>query len=246
MSKKTIFYYEFRRLVCSRTYLLLLAAVVAYCVFLLRSSVIFGTLYTAPFSKWTFCDYLSSVSVLLLVLLLALCARQFIPSERGAMTIISAAPTPVSTFKAIRYGAIACAFLIAAALSVGVCFAFYWLVFDYTAFGGLIWLSMPMLLPSALLVFGVSMLLGNKKAALVYVLLGVVLIVGAFRISLPAYIDIIGSSVTLPLYAGEREFAFTAAFAAGRIVFITVGITCIIISLWLPQKRLLHQESTYC
>lgn len=237
MRKGTIFHYEFKRLVLSREYLLLMVAVLAYCVALLRSTVIFGTLYTAPFSQWTFCSYLSSVTVLLLVLLLALCARQFTASERGAMAIIGATPMPASTFKAIRYGTIACAFLIAAVLSAVVCFVFYWLTFDYMDFGGLIASGLMLLLPSALLMFGAAMLLGNKKAALVYVLLAAVLIVGVFGISLPAYIDIIGSSVTLPLYAGVHDFGFTSAFVAGRIAFIVAGVGCTILSLRLPHKR---------
>lgn len=238
MRKKTIFYYEFRRLVCSRAYLLLLATTLAYCFSLLRSTVIFGTLYTAPFSPWTFCTYISSLSPLLFVLLLALCARQFSSAEYGAAAIISATPLPASTYKLLRYGAIACAFLIATILSIIVCLAFYGLVFDYTSFGTLLWCGILLLLPPSFLLFGAAMLLGDRKAVKVYILLAVVLIVGVFRVPLPTYLDIMGSSVTLPLYMGEHEFAFTSAFIAGRIAFLAIGLVSIIISLRLPQKQL--------
>lgn len=244
MRKGTIFKYELRRLLLSKEYLLLLITALAYSFSLLRGMVMFGTNYTAPFSQWTFCTYVSSVLPILLILLLALCARQFTASERGVMAIIDATPIPSSTFKAIRYGAIACAFLIVAALSAVICFIFYWEVFDYTAFGSLIASGLMLFLPPALLMFGAAMLLGNKKAALVYVLLAVVLIVGVFQISLPAYIDILGSSVTQTLYTGAHDFSFASAFVTGRIVFVFIGIACIILSLRSPQNRFAITKST--
>lgn len=237
MRKGTIFKYELRRLLLSKEYLLLLIAVLAYSFSLLRSLVMFGTDYTAPFSRWTFCTYISSVSPLLLILLLALCARQFTASEHGAMSIIAAAPMPVSVFRSIRYAAIACAFLIAAVLSLGICFAFYWFVFDYTAFGGLACSGLMLIFPPSLLIFGAAMLLGNRKSILVYILMATILIVGVFGISIPAYIDIIGSSATQQLNAGVHDFAFSSTFIAGRIGFVIAGLACIILSLRLPHKR---------
>lgn len=237
MRKGTIFKYEFRRLLFSKEYLLLLIVALAYSFSLLHGMVIFGTAYTAPFSPWTFCTYVSSVSPILLILLLALCARQFTASERGAMAIIDAAPMPIPAYRAIRYAAIACAFLVVTLLSSGLCFAFYWLVFDYTAFGELAYLGLMLLLPPSLLVFGVAMLLGNKKPVLVYILLAAVLIVGVFGISIPAGIDLIGSSVIRPLSSGIQVFEFSPAFVAGRLAFAAVGILCIILSLRLPHNR---------
>lgn len=237
MRKGTIFQYELKRLLLSKEYLLLLIAALAYSFSLLRGMVMFGTDYTAPFSQWTFCTYVSSVSPILLILLLVLCARQFTASERGAMAIIAAAPIPVSVFKAIRYTAAACAFLIVVVLSFGLCFAFYWLVFGYTAFGGLACSGLMLILPSSLLLFGAAMLLGNRRPVWVYVLLASALIIGVFGISLPAWIDILGSSVTQPLYLGIHGFRFAPAFIAGRIAFTLAGITGTMISLRLPHKR---------
>lgn len=243
MRKGTIFRYEFKRLLFSREYLLLLAAALVYSYSLLHSVVLIGTNYTAPFSLWTFSTYVSAVSPILLILLLALCARQYTVSERGAMSIINAAPMPSSTLKLIRYGAITCAFLIVAALSFMICFAFYWFVFDYTAIGELAYSGMLLILPSFLLLFGAAMLLGNKQPALIYVLLVVVLIVGAFGISLPACFDIFGASVTQALYTGAQTFSFASSFIAGRIAFVLIGAVCIILSLCAFQKgkRRIHR-----
>jgi hypothetical protein len=226
----------------SKEYLLLLAATLAYAAMLIRGMVIFGTDFTAPFSQRTFCTYVSSVSPVLFVLLLALCARQFTASERGAMSIIDAAPMPHSTFRLIRYCAIACAFLIAAVLPFILCFAIYQVVFDYTAIGGLIASGLILLLPPALLVFGTAMLLGSGKPVLVYVLMAAVLVAGVFRIPLPPWMDVTGSSQALPLDPGNRDFSFSFAFLAGRVAFAAAGIACGLLSLMPPHEK--HRGSS--
>ena len=238
MRKGTIFKYEFKRLLFSREYLLLLVITLLFSVTLLFNMVLFGANYTAPFSKLSFSTYISSVSPILFILLLALCARQFTPSERGAASIISAVPMPASTFQFLRYGTIACAFTIAAALPFAACFMFYRLVFDYTAIGNLFWLGLLLLLPPAILLFGAAMLLGSKKSAAIYVLLAVLLILGVFQISLPGFFDLIGSSAVQPPDTGAPDFSLTPAFIAGRAVFSGMGIVLILISLFQTKRRL--------
>lgn len=237
MRKGTIFKYEFKRLLLSKEYILLLIATLAYCVSLLRGMVIFGANYTAPFSQLTFLTYCASLAPLLFILLLLLCAKQFKSSERGMEAIISAMQMPLPVLRLLRYGALACAFLIAAALPLMACFAFYRLVFDYKAVGELFLSGVLLLLPSAVILFGTAMLLGNKGAAAVYVLLAAVLILSVFQISLPGFIDIIGSSVTQTLDSGEQAFAFSPEFIAGRMTLLVVGAASIILSLQQAQRK---------
>lgn len=237
MSKGTVFKYEIKRLLFSKEYLLLLVATLAYSVALLRGVVLYGANYTAPFSPLTFLTYCASLAPFLFILLLVLCARQYKASERGAESIIAATPMPLHVFRFLRYSAVAWAFLIAAALPVMACFVFYRLVFNYTAFGALLWPGLLLLLPSSILLFGVAIFLGNRSAAAVYVLLAAVLIVSVFQITLPVFIDIIGSTAVQPLNTGEYDFAFSSAFIAGRVVFSAAGIVLIIISLYQSKKR---------
>ena len=242
MRKGTIFSYEFRRLLRSKEYLILLVATLAYAAMQIRGTVIFGTDFTAPFSKRTFLAYVSSVSPILFVLLLLLCARLFTASERGAMAIIDAAPMPQSTFRLIRYCAIACAFLIAAALPLVLCFAFYRLVFDYTAIGGFIASGLILILPPALLLFGAAMLLGRRKPVLIYVLMAALLIAGVFRISLPPWMDAIGSAQIFSIDPENPDPSFSFAFLAGRAAFTAAGIACVLLSLSRPMKRRSNSE----
>jgi hypothetical protein len=125
LRKGTIFKYELRRLLLAKEYLLLLAATAAFSLSLLRSVVLFGANYTAPFSKQTFTAYCGSLTPFLFILLLMLCIRQLKPSDRKAEAIIGATPIPPHTFKLIRYGAVACAYLFAAAIPIVICVLFY-------------------------------------------------------------------------------------------------------------------------
>ncbi len=231
MRKGTIFKYEFKRILFSKEYLLLLIAALAYSVSLLRSMVIFGTNYTAPFSQWTFSTYCTSLAPFLFVLLLVLCARQFKASERGAEAIINAAPMPIRSFRLLRFGTIACAYFIPVILSVAVCLAFYGLVFDYTSFGPLIRTGFMLLLPPSILLFGTATYFGGKKPILVYIMLAAVLVTSVFHIGLPSWIDLTGGSVTEILREGTQEFSFLPSFITGRAVFLILGLILTIVSL---------------
>ncbi|NCB52825.1 MAG: hypothetical protein EOM54_13270 [Clostridia bacterium] len=229
MRKGTIFKYEIRRLLLSREYLLLLVITALYGVSLLRGMVLFGADYTAPFSLLTFLNYCASLAPFLDILLLVLCARQFKASERGAGAMISATSMPLPVFRLLRYGAVASAFLIAAALPVTACFLFYRVVFDYTAVGALLGPGLIFLLPPAILLFGAAVLLGNKKSAAVYVLLAAILVVSVFQIPLPASLGMTGSSA---------DFALTPAFIAGRAALTGIGIMSILASLFRSERRI--------
>ena len=231
MRKGTIYRYELRRLLLSKEYLLLVAATTAYSVSLLRSMVMYGTNYTAPFSSLTFSTYCALLTPFLFTLLLILCARQAKPSELGAAAIISATPMPVPVFRLLRYGAIATAYLIPLCLSVIICFSYYLLVFGYSVFGGLVWSGALLLLPPSVLIFGAAALLGKKKVIFIYALLAMILVVGVFRISLPAWMDIIGSSAARFTDGGGRESGFTLPFLAGRAAFLFAGLLLTAVSL---------------
>ena len=230
MRKGTIFKYELKRLLLAKEYLLLLTATLVYAVSLLRGVVLYGTDYTAPFSRLTFGTYCGALATFLFVLLLVLCARQSKVSERGAEAIISATPMPVPVFRLLRCGAIACAFLFAVALPLTACLTFYQLMFDYTASGALIGLGLLLILPSSLLLFGIAVMMGNRSAAAIYVLLGIILIVSVFQIPLPPVFDLFGSACT-------GDFTLTAAFIAGRAAFAAIGLALTVAVLFQNKAR---------
>lgn len=228
MRNGTIFKYELKRLLLSKQYLLLLVATLIFSVSLLRGTVLFGANYTAPFSLLTFSTYCASLAPFLFILLLVLCAKQSMPSERGAEAIISATPMPLLVFRLLRYGAIAVAFVIPAALTVTACFLFYRLVFDYTGVGVLLVPGLLLILPPSIFLLGAAMLLGARRTAAVYALLAVVLIISVFQIPLPGIVDVTGSSA---------DFELTPAFIMGRVAFAGAGVALILASLFQSKKR---------
>ncbi|HEY8422826.1 MAG TPA: hypothetical protein VIL05_13965 [Thermoclostridium sp.] len=236
MNKRTVFRYEIKRLMYSKEYLLLLIVVLVYSMSLLRGVVIYGVNYTAPFSLLTFGTYCFSLSPFYFVLLLVLCARQFRTSERGAEAIICTTSMPFHIFRLIRLSAIGCAFLVAISLPFIACFVFYSLVFDYTFFGTLLLQGMLIIIPPAIFLSGISMLLGKRNPAAVYILLVAVLIISVFKITLPAFIDINGSALVQAL-SQEHFLALSSGFVAGRIVLLTVGMISVIVSVCRPNKR---------
>lgn len=237
MNKGIIFKYELRRLLLSKEYMLLIVTILIYSVLLLRSMVMYGANYTAPFSQLTFSTYCASLAPFLFVLLLVLCARQYKASECGAEAIISVAPMPIYILRLIRSAAILCAYLISLLLPVFICFAYYLIVFEYTGFYSLTWLCIVIILPSSLLLMGVALNLGKKKSTAVYVLLAAVLVLGVFNFSLPSCFDLLGSSVTIPLNSGTRNFDIPFAFSMGRAASLIIGIILITEYLGLKKRQ---------
>ncbi len=229
MNKRIVFKYELNRLLLSKEYMLLLAATLAYSVSLLRTTVLYGRDYTAPFSQWTFSGYYLSVAPILFILLLLLCARQLKPSERRAEIIVGSTPMVLPVIRLLRYGAIACAFLIAAALPILFCFALYRMVFDYTDVGILFWLGILHLVAPAILLFGLVMLAGRKKETVVYIMIAAVLIVHIFEIPIPGVINNSGSTVAY-------DNVLTPAFIVQQAAYAAVGAACVAVSLFLPKK----------
>jgi hypothetical protein len=82
-----------------------------------------------------------------------------------------------------------------------------------------------------------SLCLGGKTQAMVYVLLAAILIIGVFGISLPPALDLTGSSVTLPLNNGAHDFELLRPFIIGRAVFLMLGTATMMFSLGLSNRR---------
>lgn len=230
MRKGTIFKHEFKRLLLSKEYLLLLAATFAYCMVLLKSTVLFGTNFTAPFSQLTFRTYCLALMPFLFILLLLLCAKQLKPSERKAEAIIDATPTPQHVVRLMRYSAIASVFLLCAAVPVASCFLFYRMVFGYTAVGPLLLLGILYLVAPAVLLFGIAMLLGTRKALAAYIALAVVLLIAVFQIAMSS-----SPNVLADIKVDDK--LLTSAFITRQVAYAAAGMLCITLSLYLPLKK---------
>ncbi|MOA24427.1 hypothetical protein D3C78_1451020 [compost metagenome] len=93
-----------------------------------------------------------------------------------------------------------------------------------------LWLPIVVVLaPSALFVFGLSMLLGRVNGHLIFALIPVVFITGAMGLPLPAAVDLFSNGLitklTTDAYEGAaNSFALPTAWLVGRIGFTMTGL----------------------
>lgn len=230
MQSNKIFVYEIRRMLFSREYLLLTLALLAYSLFLIRSRVMFGTGYTAPFSQWTFSDYVSSTMVLALILLVAMCSKLFTETEIQASSILRSTPTSYGVYRALRLASITLLYMVSVGLSAGACYIYYVSVFGETNWLPLAGVWGLLVVPSSLFVLGITLFAGSFSWGWIQLVLAGLLSLEIFRIPLPEMFDIRGASLLNGLQSSDQPFAMPAAFILGRCLIAGVGLALVVLS----------------
>lgn len=208
----------------SREYLLLTAALLMYSLFLIRSRVLFGTGHTAPFSMWTFADYVSSTMVLALILLAALCSKLFTDSEVRASALVRSTPTPYALYRGLRLTAATLLYLVSVSFSVLVCYLYYAWVFSQTDLWPLIQVWAMIAIPSSLFILGAAVLAGSYSMGLAQVLLASLVALEVFKVPLPEVLDLRGATVLAALQASDQPFAVSTTFLLGRCLIGLAGL----------------------
>ncbi len=230
LQSNKIFVYEIRRMLFSREYLLLTLALLAYSLFLIRSWVMFGTGYTAPFSQWTFSDYVSSTMVLALILLVAMCSKLFTETEIQASSILRSTPTSYGVYRALRLASITLLYMVSVGLSAGACYIYYVSVFGETNWLPLAGVWGLLVVPSSLFVLGITLFAGSFSWGWIQLVLAGLLSLEIFRIPLPEMFDIRGASLLNGLQSSDQPFAMPAAFILGRCLIAGVGLALVVLS----------------
>jgi hypothetical protein len=230
LQSNKIFVYEIRRMLFSREYLLLTLALLAYSLFLIRSRVMFGTGYTAPFSQWTFSDYVSSTMVLALILLVAMCSKLFTETEIQASSILRSTPTSYGVYRALRLASITLLYMVSVGLSAGACYIYYVSVFGETNWLPLAGVWGLLVVPSSLFVLGITLFAGSFSWGWIQLVLAGLLSLEIFRIPLPEMFDIRGASLLNGLQSSDQPFAMPAAFILGRCLIAGVGLALVVLS----------------
>ena len=144
---RKIFRYECRRLLLNKFFAGLVLVLLAYGAMVLESATILGVSHTAPFSPWSFGDYLSRMLPLLWVG--ASFFLTFFTSGRArrAMALTDAAP-----MDARRYALARCAAALAGTALMALCClleaaAFYGRYFGWYAWGSLLLPALTTLVP---------------------------------------------------------------------------------------------------
>lgn len=161
MSK--IFRYECRRLLLSKFFFGLAAVTCFYGWQVLEHVTILGIAHTAPFSPWSFGDYLSRLLPLLWLGTLFSVSVYTNGTERRAAMLTQAAPMHPAVYRLARFLCVltASALLSLAAVFTAVCF--YARMFRWHDWGTLVFPALVTLAPALLFAAGGGWLLGHMR-----------------------------------------------------------------------------------
>ena len=156
MSK--IFRYECRRLLWA---------------LVLHAVTILGVSHTAPFSPWSFGDYLSRMLPLLWIGMLFFLTFYTSPKARRAAVLMDATPMPSRQYALVRCAAALTGGVLLSLLCMGEAAVFYGRMFHWYGWGSLLLPALATLLPALVFALGSGWLLGQIRPWLVYVWMAV-------------------------------------------------------------------------
>ena len=233
---RKIFRYECRRLLLNKFFAGLVLVLLAYGAMVLESATILGVSHTAPFSPWSFGDYLSRMLPLLWVG--ASFFLTFFTSGRArrAMALTDAAP-----MDARRYAWARCAAALAGTALMALCClleaaVFYGRYFGWYAWGSLLLPALATLAPALVFALGCGWLLARIRPWLLYPWMLLPFAVSA--LPLPEALGLWNGSLftALPLTLGALDPTFT--LPASAVVAQLVLLACGAIALFVRPKRL--------
>ena len=150
-----------------------------YGALVLRNVTILGVSHTAPFSPWSFGDYLSRMLPLLWIGMLFFLTFYTSPKARRVAVLTDAAPMPQRTYALARCAAALTGGVLLSLLCMGEAAAFYGRMFGWYGWGSLIFPALATLLPALVFALGSGWLLGQIRPWLVYVWMAVPFLLAA-------------------------------------------------------------------
>ena len=233
---RKIFVYECKRLLGNKFFVGLVAVIVFYGWQVLNRVTILGVSHTAPFSPWSFGDYLGRLLPLLWIG--ALFFLTFFTSRAERRRARLTAATPVSP---ARYGLVRCAValvgtLLLALVVVGQALGFYARLFPGYEWRVLLWPAVLTLLPPLVFAVGSGWLLGRLRAWLLFPWMLLPLALAAAPV--PEWLGLLNGSVFAerPLALSEMDPAFSLSVGtvAAQGLLLLAGVAMLLIQ---PQKK---------
>ena len=160
--------YECKRLLWNRFFVGLVLVLLFYGWQVLSTTTILGVAHTAPFSPWSFGDYLSRMTPLLWVGVLFFLTFFTSPKARRAAVLTDAAPMPPHRYALARCAAALTGSALLALICLAQAAVFYWRYFGWCGWGELLLPAVLTLLPALIFALGSGWLLGRLRPWLVY------------------------------------------------------------------------------
>lgn len=221
-----IFCYELRRLLLNKLFFGILLLTLLYGYLTFTSSTILGAANTAPFSPWSFGDYLSRLLPVICLGELFLLSFFTSSQERRAAALTRATQVSPGAYAAVRLGAVLLGTAALALGTVGLCWGLYAGLFRWTEFSTLLAPLLLTLVPAAVFCLGAGWALGHIRPALVYGLMAAVLLLSWAPLPEALSLSLGGFFESCPRTLGvlDPDFSVPASVLAGRGLYLLVGV----------------------
>ena len=205
---RNIFLYECKRLLWNKFFFGLLLVLLFYGWQVLTGATILGVSHTAPFSPWSFGDYLSRMLPLLWIGSLFFLTFFTSGKARRAAVLTDAAPMEPGRYALARCAAALAGAVLLAVACLGEAALFYGGYFQWYGWGSLLLPALVTLAPPLVFALGSGWLLGRLRPWLVYVWMLVPLVLLA--LPLPGALSVWNGSffTRYPLTLGTLDPAF--------------------------------------
>lgn len=234
MNKYKIFHYELRRVIFAKGYVFLLILILLYSSYTIKTSVLHGYANTAPFSEWSFIQYLLSITPFLSTILLFYLSKLYSPSEKKVMNITSSMKFSGPLYFFIKISVVAIAYLFATLLALIVCFIFYGKVFGFYDYKNFMSCILLVLIPQLVLILGIGLWISKINYNFSYVLIALIFILSLKNDTSSYYLDFLGSSIMkIPMnqipVKGVIAYVIPNDYIVSRVLFSIIGISLILI-----------------
>lgn len=230
-----IYCYECRRLLWNQFFAGLAVVLLLYGVLVLQGVTILGVSHTAPFSPWSFGDYLSRMLPLLWLGVLLLLSFFTSPQARRAEVLTAAASMSPRRYALVRCLAALTGTALLALLCVGQAALFYLWYFGWYEWGSLAFPALVALVPPLVFAMGSGWLLGKLRPWLLYAWMPVPFVCGA--LPLPEAMELWNESffTRYPLTLERLDPTFSVPVSALLVQFglLAAGIGLLVFS---PEK----------
>ena len=226
-----IFRYECRRLLWNKFFIGLAVVLLLYGAFVLHTVTILGVAHTAPFSSWSFGDYLSRMMPLLWIGMLFFLTFYTSPQARRAAIRMDATPIPPKQYALARCAAALTGGALLTLLCMVEAAVFYGRMFHWYSWGSLLLPALVTLLPTLVFALGSGWLAGQIRPWLVYVWMAVPFL--CMALPLPDALGIWNghffSKYPLALGTLDPAFSMPAAVLIVQCALFAVGVVLLMI-----------------
>ena len=230
-----IFRYECRRLLWNKFFFGLMAVLLFYGWLTLNTATILGVAHTAPFSPWSFGDFLSRLLPLLWIGTLFFLTFFTSGKARRTSVLTDAAPVSPRAYTMVRCAAALTGTAILALVCMAEAALFYGLYFGWHDWGSLLLPALATLVPPLVFALGSGWRLGELRPWLLYVWMALPFVLSA--LPLPQALGLWDGSffAGYPLTLDALDPAFSMPASAWLAQGLTLALGLLLLAL--PSRK---------